>query len=102
MVYVQLADDLEALGALCDWDIMLDSNSRLVVSIENKHPSYYLKCTVTNRTAGNFVDPEDNSILNNTLEVTLEPGDIGTFALNAPEWGLDSIYIDNVRWTANE
>ena len=40
------SEDLEALGALCDWSTMVDSTSSLVVTIRNLHPTYNMLCTL--------------------------------------------------------
>lgn len=36
--------DLEALGALCEWEIIVDSDSCLTIYVINYHPTYYLHC----------------------------------------------------------
>lgn len=40
------SEDLEALGVLCDWQLMTDSYSFPIVTIINYHPSYYLHCDI--------------------------------------------------------
>lgn len=42
----QSSGDLEALGALCDWNVVVDSNSSPVITIYNLHPSYTLLCEI--------------------------------------------------------
>lgn len=39
-------EGLEALDALCEWSIMSNSQSYPIVTIINRHPSYYLHCEI--------------------------------------------------------
>ncbi len=84
------SEDLEALGALCDWQVVTDSESYPIVNIWNMHPSYYLHCTI-------FFDGE-------TFELVVPPDDVGSISLE--EYGVafsrvGEIDIQNVRWSAN-
>jgi hypothetical protein len=45
-VSVGSSGGLEALGALCDWQFMIDSGSSPVLTIWNYHPSYYMFCYI--------------------------------------------------------
>lgn len=41
-----LAEASDALEALCDWSAMVDSNSVMLVTIRNLHPTYRMTCTL--------------------------------------------------------
>lgn len=81
--------DLEALGALCEWHVIIDSDLYAAISVRNKHPSYYLHCRVS------------------ALDTMSGGG--GSFDMVVPpnssksEWLLDVGYgaeidVTNVRW----
>ena len=81
--------DLEALGALCEWQITTDSDSWVTVNIFNYHPSFYLHCEVQLNNAPTIykiVVPPNSSRSISDDE-----------ALRADEY----IIVDNVRWKAS-
>lgn len=73
---------LEALGELCEVATMVDSAEELVVAVYNRHPTYYLHCTMIHTNIG-------------TVNVVVSPNSMKTYA-------VASIYkefrVDNVRW----
>lgn len=92
--------DLEALGALCDWQIMTDSNSLPLVSIRNYHPSYYLLCELWDSNHNPWWDYDDDSDLVDG-EVVIPPGTSKTFYRDDSFGATQLIHVDNVRWVAN-
>ena len=96
------AGDLEALGVLCSWDVMTNDSSYPVITIYNRHPTYYLKCTIYN-SDGIVADFDDGSGTAATGGVvTVSPDDWATFIIEDTFIDNDSqVYIDNVRWTKN-
>ena len=93
-------EDLEALGVLCSWDIMTNESSYPVITIYNRHPTYYLKCTIynDNDTPANFDDGSGNAIADGA--VTIYPDDWATFIIEEIFAG-GPVYVDDVRWTKN-
>ena len=93
--------DLEALGVLCSWDIMTDESSYPVITIYNRHPTYYLKCTIYNDNdmPANFDDGSGNAAVGGA--VTIYPDDWATFIIEEAFAG-GPVYVDDVRWTKNE
>lgn len=80
--------DLEALGALCDWQVTIDSNSNATITIINYHPSYYLVCDIIFRGDMEWCDfcvyPDDSS------------------SYDFSRIGSSDITIENVRWSSYE
>lgn len=86
----------EALDALCDWSTMVDSQSSLVVSVMNLHPTYYLNCTL------NVYDRD--SALVNTYDFKIGPNGDETYWSSVEDEGFMieagvGAKITNVRWT---
>jgi hypothetical protein len=95
-------EDLEALGALCSWDVMTDASSYPVITIYNRHPTYYLKCTIYNDgdMPANFDDGSGTVTADGA--VTVYPDDWATFIIEDRFVAVDSeVYVDGVRWTKN-
>ena len=96
------SNDLEALGALCSWDIMTNQSSHPVITIYNRHPTYYLKCTIYDDTDtpaifddGNGTDIDDGNVI-------VSPDDWATFVIEEQFVNnARTVYIDNMRWTKN-
>lgn len=96
------SNDLEALGALCDWDIMTNESSHPVITIYNRHPTYYLKCTIYDDTGmpaiyddGNGTDIDDGNVI-------VSPDTWATFIIEEQFVnGGSTVYIENMRWTKN-
>lgn len=77
--------DLEALGELCEVVTMVDSAGELYVAIFNRHPTYYLHCTVNHTNFG-------------SMNVVVSPNGMKSYTV----WDIDKeFYIDNVRWKAS-
>jgi hypothetical protein len=93
-------EDLEALGALCQWEIMTDTSSYPVITIYNRHPTYYLKCTVYNEngTPANFDDGTGTAVEGGA--VTVSPDEWATFIIEEA-MSTGYVYIEDVRWTKN-
>ena len=93
------SNDLEALGALCDWTVMTDGSSYPVVCIYNRHPTYYLKCEMYDDNGGVLEWDDGNGNVSGDT-ITVSPDDCATFYIDEPLSG-NMVYIDNVRWTRN-
>lgn len=85
------AEDLEALGVLCDWQVTTDSNSYPTITVVNYHPSYYLHCVIAGR---GWEQYEENVVVapNSSYSTFIEG-----YALS----NIVPIYIENVRWKAS-
>ena len=83
------SEDLEALGALCDWQITTNSESVPTITVINHHPSYYLRCDIDD------VDSE------NYEEMVISPSSSASVILDHPIYSDRDVFIQNVRWTAN-
>lgn len=84
------SEDLEALGALCDWQITTDSASMPILTICNYHPTYYLHCHVwasNSNVDDDFVVAPDDCVSVEFLDEV--------FSLIQP------IYVNSVRWSAD-
>ena len=105
--------DLEALGALCSWELTSDSHSYPIITIINHHPTYYLKCIVAD-TDGNIVYalPAGSSTATGGVsvgdtprELTVGPDSSSTFYVDISfSQGLldgEKVQVQNLRWTAN-
>ena len=81
--------DLEALGVLCDWQILGDTgNSDSMVYIFNYHPSYYLRC--------NIFYPSGN-----VMSAVVAPNSGESVFVQETIASWDTIEIQDVRWTAS-
>lgn len=95
-----VSQGLEALGALCDWSVMVDSYSYPIIDIGNLHPSYKLECTISVQLSGvdgwyelayDIIVPPYDSI---SWSLTEEEGEgIGAFQVAE---------VMNVRWSHYE
>jgi hypothetical protein len=116
--------DLEALGALCEFDWSTDSNSYPIFTVINHHPTYYLHADVSSTTNGNiFVidndewnpgngeDPVDydTDLGTKSSTITVEPNDsyscyikVNLSSLTPSGAGVNTVYLKNMRWTASE
>jgi hypothetical protein len=89
-------EGIEALGVLCDWQVMTDQSSFPIVTIINYHPMYYLHCDID-------YDGE-------TVPFVVPPADSAEGAVASYSWAdygvpfsdVKQIDIQNVRWSANE
>lgn len=92
MIYVQPGPDLEALGALMDWSIIMDSDSYPTITVMNYHPSYYLIYDIVVDgeviTSAECCWPDDSSSY--FIDEDLD------FSAN------ETINITNIRWSATE
>lgn len=86
------SEALEALGALCEWQVTTDSNSAPMITIVNYHPSYYLHFTVVE-----YIDGE----VDDFYEGVVNPDDVHTEGFAQPLSSSHEIHIENVRWSAN-
>ena len=77
--------DLEALGELCEVVTMVDSAEDLYVSIFNRHPTYYLHCTVSHNDIG-------------SIDEVVPPNKATFFTVSNI---YREFYINNVRWKAS-
>ena len=94
--------DLEALGALCDWEIMTNYESYPIIAITNHHPTYYLKCTIQDIDGDSILDTEDDSEYPNGV-VTVPPNSTTiSVYIEYPFSDIDPITISDMRWTADE
>ena len=93
--------DLEALGALCDWQITTDSDSCPLLTIINHHPSYYLHCTVCDEYGADWWDYDTDDYFGWEVYVTVPPDSTKTIYADTPFSEIKPVYIDNVRWSAN-
>lgn len=95
--------NIEALGALCDWDIMTNESSHPVITIYNRHPTYYLKCTLYNDNDTPAIYDDGNGDVIEDGEIIVSPDDWATFIIEeAFVDGYNSqVYIRDVRWTKN-
>ena len=84
------SEDLEALGALCDWMVTTDSTSIATVTVCNYHPTYYLHCHIW---AENSQIDIDNFVV--------APDDCASVTFDAAFSLIQPIYVNDVRWTAN-
>lgn len=83
------SEDLEALGALCEWMVSTDSESMATVTICNYHPSYFLHCNV-------WAEYSDVSFVN----VIISPDSCGSVMFTDYTFStINPIYVENVRWT---
>ena len=83
------SEDLEALGVLCDWQILGDTgNSDSMVYIFNYHPSYYLRC--------NIFYPSGN-----VMSAVVAPNSGESVFVQETIASWDTIEIQDVRWTAS-
>ena len=78
---------LEALGALCEWYTVIDSEDFYCVNILNKHPSYYLRCTVKYSAEASSYD------------LVIYPNSSYAWTTGAFAEQDESISVTNVRWT---
>ena len=81
--------DIEALGALCDWQLTTDSGSVPTVTILNYHPSYYLHCDIE------FGNGSSNGSL------VVSPNSSKSFVCEESFSYYQQIDIYNVRWKAS-
>ena len=61
---VVTAEGIDALEALCDWEVTGNSSSEACVNVTNYHPRYYLKCNcleTVSRTQKDLEVPPNNS-----------------------------------------
>lgn len=84
--------DLEALGALCDWSMVSNSESEPMVTIMNHHPSYYLICDIY----AESVDGNDWGV-----GVTVDPNSNTSITVPFPFNMGANVEVYDVRWTQN-
>jgi hypothetical protein len=89
-------EGIEALGVLCDWQVMTDRSSFPIVTIINYHPMYYLHCNICfDGEAVPFVVPPADST----------EGAVASYSwadYGVPFSDTQQIDIQDVRWSANE
>lgn len=90
-------EGLEALGVLCEWQVMVDSYSIPVVDIANCHPSYYLHCTV--------MESHQNSI-QYQVNLVIPPNSSRSYSSqryddSSVSYGDLWFHVENVRWKAS-
>lgn len=84
--------DLEALGALCDWSMVSNSESQPMMTIMNYHPSYYLICDIYAESVGGNGWSAD---------VTVDP-DSSTSITVPFAFNMDAfVEVNDVRWVQN-
>ena len=78
----------EALGALCEWQVMSGvESSGLMVGIRNKHPSYYLHCDVATPYS--------------TVQMVIPPYEYRTYSEQETLETDDIIKVTNMRWKSS-
>ena len=93
--YAGQRQGLEALGKLCDWFVVLDSEELIAVRVRNYHPSYYLHCDVA------IDDYGENYGVVGTLVVP--PNSIKTASTDGYMFASADVTVSvkNVRWKAS-
>lgn len=94
------SNGLEALGALCDWSVMVDSYSYPIIDICNLHPSYKLECTISVQLGG------QDGWYELTYDIIVPPYDSISWSLTEEEGdGIGAFQVAevmNVRWSHYE
>lgn len=94
------SEDLEALGALCEWSIMTNSESIPTIYVYNYHPTYYMHCCLMTGIGDcPYYSTEDDDIFVEDGAVVIEPGGYLELWYEAPFSALDGIEVIDVRWT---
>jgi hypothetical protein len=81
--------DLEALGALCEWQVTTDSDSWVTVTVFNYHQSYYLYC---------YVQLNGTSTIN---RIVVPPNSSRSVSDDNNLRADEEIVVYNVRWKAS-
>ena len=92
--------DLEALGALCDWQVATNSDSWPVITIVNYHPSYYLHCAIYDDGGSQMYDP-DTDIYFDGVSVVVPPNSSRSVAFDQRFSNSVPLYVESVRWKAS-
>ena len=94
------SEDLEALGALCEWSIMTNSESIPTIYVYNYHPTYYMHCCLMTGIGDcPYYSTEDDDIFVEDGAVVIEPGGYLELWYESPFSALDGIEVLDVRWT---
>ena len=94
------SEDLEALGALCDWSIMTNSESIPTIYIYNYHPTYYMHCCLMTGIGDiPFYSTEEEDIYPEGGNLVIEPGECLCVTYDNAFSSLDGIEVLDVRWT---
>lgn len=95
------SEDLEALGALCDWSIMTDTSSIPLICLVNYHPTYYMCCTVYTDSGDipYYYDENGDEVYPEYGEVVVAPNSVLDLTFDYPMSSMGGIYVENVRWT---
>lgn len=92
--------DLEALGALCEWEIVTDAqnNSYPIIKIVNMHPTYSLRASLDIGADYEIWDAEGEWISDQNVSFRIGPDDDVSFYPQAAVGDL-TISVENIRWT---
>jgi hypothetical protein len=82
----ETAEDLEAIGDLCEWSVVITSEDFFSVSIRNYHPSYYLHCEIR----------YDEEISSNSIVVP--PNSVRSWESGGNAVQDSYVRVTNVRW----
>lgn len=95
------SEDLEALGALCDWSLMTDTSSIPLICLVNYHPTYYMCCTVYTDSGDipYYYDENGYEVYPEFGEVVVAPNQVLDLTFDYPMSSMGGIYVENVRWT---
>lgn len=95
------SEDLDALGALCDWSIMTDTSSIPIICLVNYHPTYYMCCTVYTDSGDipYYYDENGYEVYPEFGEVVVAPNQVLDLTFDYPMSSMGGIYVENVRWT---
>ena len=94
------SEDLEALGALCEWSIMTNSESIPTIYIYNYHPTYYMHCCLMTGIGDiPFYSTEEEDIYPEGGNLVIEPGECLCVTYDNAFSVLDGIEVLDVRWT---
>jgi hypothetical protein len=95
--------DLEALGALCSWELTTDSASYPIITVINKHPSYSLRFRVSDSEEGEIFigKTPGNGDLATIDELTVPPDSSKSFYIETNISSQGTYYLTDLRWEAN-
>ena len=86
LLSAETAEDLEAIGDLCEWSVVITSEDFFSVSIRNYHPSYYLHCEIS-------YDEEFGS-----NPIVVPPNSVSSWESGAYAAQDSYVHVTNVRW----
>lgn len=89
------SEDLEALGALCDWEVIINSGGPSLLAISNYHPSYYLHCRIDMFEGGTTQEQHSDIVVPPNSTVSIE-------VMLALTNGESRVEVNDVRWKASE